>query len=186
MSTAPPKNDADRRDQIIAAALEVIIDEGVHRTTHRRIAEQASVPLGSLTYYFSNLTEIIESAFALLASSMERTYRETMSRVTTRQEAVNAVVDLICGGSYATAREVTGLLEMYAFGNHNATVDKLGRDWLGLSRATLSAHFSPTTSRALDALIEGWPMHQAWDGEPADRAVVHATVSAIVDRLEPH
>jgi DNA-binding transcriptional regulator YbjK len=174
-----------RRDAIVAAALEIITDEGVHRTTHRRIAERARVPLGSLTYYFDNLTEIIEAAFGLLAATMETTYHDALAKASTRDDAIDAVVDLICGGDYATQREVTGLLEMYAYGNHNETVNTLGRTWLGRSRQNLSLHFSEPTSRALDALIEGWPLHQAWEGSPADRAIVHATVSAIVERLEP-
>lgn len=56
-------NDPERRARIIAAALQVIVEQGVHRTTHRRIAAAADVPLGSLTYYFDDLTAILEEAF---------------------------------------------------------------------------------------------------------------------------
>ncbi|GAA1164283.1 TetR family transcriptional regulator [Streptomyces hebeiensis] len=177
-------NDPDRKDRIVAAALEVIVDHGVHKTTHRLIAERADVPLGSLTYYFDGLAAILEAAFRRLSSTMSVHYRKVLSAATNRAEACEAVAELICGTGYATPREMTALFEMYAYGNHDDAVRALGRDWLLVSRESLAVHFSEATCRALDALIEGWPMHRDFEGAPLDRELVLATVRAVVDRLE--
>lgn len=177
-------NDPDRRDRIIDAALDVIRRHGVHATTHRRIAAAADVPLGSLTYYFDGLADILEQAFATLSKRMADDYRASLAAATTQDEAREAVVDLICGG-YAGADDVRALFEMYSYGNYNATVGALCRDWMFVSRESLSLHFSASTARALDALIEGWPMHQAWESAPLDRRIARATVDAVVDALEP-
>ena len=177
-------NDPDRRERIIAAALEVIGERGVHQTTHRIIAARAGVPLGSLTYYFEGLDDILQQAFASLAGRMAEQYRASLEGATSLEEACAAVVDLICG-SYATPDEVRALFEMYSFGNYDAKVHDLCRDWLLVSRASLGLHFTEPTARALDALVEAFPMHQAWEAEPLSRDYVAAVVQAIVDRFEP-
>ena len=177
-------NDPDRRDRIIAATLAVIGERGVHQTSHRVIAARAGVPLGSLTYYFDGLSDILEQAFAALAERMSEQYRATLAVARSREEACAAVVDLICG-SYASPDDVRALFEMYSFGNYDAKVHDLCRDWLLLSRASLGLHFAEPTARALDALVEAWPMHQAWEGTPLDRDYVAAVVQALVDRFEP-
>ncbi|MDR7187391.1 DNA-binding transcriptional regulator YbjK [Microbacterium sp. BE35] len=177
-------NDPDRRERIVAAALEVIGERGVHQTSHRVIAARAGVPLGSLTYYFDGLSDILEQAFASLAARMAQQYRASLESAQSRDEACAAVVDLICG-SYATTDEVRALFEMYSFGNYDAKVHDLCRDWLLVSRASLGLHFTEPTARALDALVEAFPMHQAWEGEPLDRDYVAAVVQALVDRFEP-
>lgn len=178
-------NDPDRRNVIIRAALEVITEDGVHHTSHRRIAARADVPLGSLTYYFEGLPDILEQAFAALAERMSAQYRAALAAARTPDEARTAVVDLICGGSYASADEVRALFEMYSYGNYNENVRDLCRQWLLDSRSSLSLQFSEPTARALDALIEAWPMHQSWEGIPLERTYVDAVVQAIVDRFEP-
>ena len=40
-------------------------------------------------------------------------------------------------------------------------------------------HFSPDTAKALDVLIEGWPMHATFERTPPEREVVAAAVHAI-------
>ena len=171
-------NDPDRRERILDAALDVIADVGVHATTHRRIAAQADVPLGSLTYYFDGLHQILELAFARLSATMSELYRETLIAAKTRAEAEAAVVDLICGPTYADPREMVLIFEMYAF--------EITRTWLYRSRDSLCLHFPVGTARALDVLIEGWPVHRAFEQESTDRDLVAASVHAIVDATAAH
>jgi TetR/AcrR family transcriptional regulator, regulator of biofilm formation and stress response len=173
-------NDPGRRERILDAALDVIAESGVHRTTHRKIATRAAVPLGSLTYYFDGIDDLLAQAFARLSDTMSRFYRRTVQGARTLAEAEAAVVELICGPGYATKRDMTLIFEMYAYANHNAAVAATTRAWVNRSRESLALHFTPGASRALDALIEGWPMHRAFDDAPLDRELVAATVHAIV------
>jgi DNA-binding transcriptional regulator YbjK len=173
-------NDPGRADRILDAALDVVADVGVHRTTHRRIAARAEVPLGSVTYYFDGMDDLLAQAFARLADTMSVLYRRSLADATTTAEAEAAVVDLICGPEYATSREVTLLFEMYAYANHHPAVGATMRAWLLRSRESLGLHFPEPVCRALDALVEGWPMHRAFDDSPLDRTLVAATVHAIV------
>ncbi|WP_430782911.1 TetR/AcrR family transcriptional regulator [Actinoplanes sp. G11-F43] len=176
-------NDPLRKQRILDATLTVIAEQGVHRTTHRRIADQAGVPLGSLTYHFESLGAILEQAFELLAASMSERYHTALTGAPDRLAACDAVTDLICGDEYATNQELTIIHEMYAYANHNPAVADACRRWMGRSRDSLAVHFTPRACRAIDALIEGWPMHQAWEREPLDRALVRATVLAIAEQV---
>ena len=181
-------NDPGRKERILDAALDVVAEAGVHGTTHRRIAARAEVPLGSLTYYFESLADLLGQAFARLSDTMSVLYRERLASATTPAAAEAAVVELICGPAYASDREMTLVFEMYAFANHDAAVAATTRTWMLRSRESLALHFSPRVCQALDVLVEGWPMHRAFGGEPLDRGLVAATVHAVVaagPALEP-
>jgi len=52
-----------RRRGILDAALRVISAGGVDAVTHRRVATEAEVPLGSITYYFASREELVREAF---------------------------------------------------------------------------------------------------------------------------
>jgi len=54
-----------RRRQLLEATLAVIGDGGVDAVRHRRVAAEAGLPLGSITYYFSSRDALIEEAFEL-------------------------------------------------------------------------------------------------------------------------
>jgi len=62
-----------RREEILDAALRVIGRSGREAVTHRAVAEEAGVPLGSTTYYF-------ESRDDLLGQALEHVARKEMER----------------------------------------------------------------------------------------------------------
>ncbi len=174
-------NDPGRRDRILDAALDVVAGSGVFGTTHRKIAARAGVPLGSLTYYFDGMDDLLAQAFARLADTMSRFYRRTVRDAASTAEAEAAVVELICGPDYANDRDMTLIFEMYAYANHSPAVRDITRTWVARSRDSLSLHFTPAVARALDALVEGWPMHRRFDAAPLDRRLVAGVVHAVVD-----
>lgn len=55
----------ERVEQILRATLAVIGRCGVGGVTHRTVAEEAGVPLGSLTYYFASKQELLREALRL-------------------------------------------------------------------------------------------------------------------------
>ncbi|MBH0246908.1 TetR family transcriptional regulator, partial [Streptomyces cavourensis] len=54
--------DPDRRTRIIDAALRVIVADGIAGLSHRSVAAEADVPLGSTTYHFGSLDELLTAA----------------------------------------------------------------------------------------------------------------------------
>lgn len=174
-------NDPQRRSKIISGALAVIAREGVHRTTHRRIAEEAGVPLGSLTYYFKDLTEIIEQAFTSLVEEMKAEYRDALSVAQNREQACEAFAELICAPNHMTRSRATAILEMYSYGNFNEVVGRLRADWMRASRESLLQHFSDEAASGLDALFEGWTLHGYFMPGVADKPTVLKAVKAVAN-----
>jgi len=90
-SLTRPNSDG-RREQIVTAALEVTIAEGVFHATTRKIAEAAGVNVATLHYHFHDKEEIIFSVMEGLASS----YRETLARrFSTPQTLHDRIGDLL-------------------------------------------------------------------------------------------
>ena len=50
------------RGKVISATVALIYEVGLSGLTHRKIAERAGVPLGTTTYHFDSLTQLIELA----------------------------------------------------------------------------------------------------------------------------
>src|ERR1044071_9508632 len=56
-----------RRGEILEAALRVIGRSGREAVTHRAVAEEAGVPLGSTTYYFDSRDDLLGQALEHVA-----------------------------------------------------------------------------------------------------------------------
>ncbi|MEU7486949.1 TetR family transcriptional regulator [Streptomyces sp. NPDC042319] len=172
-------NDPGRRDRIIDAALELVAERGVVSVTYRSVAQAAAVPLGSVTYYFGSLQQLLCEAFTRLAESESSRYGALLERARTPQEAREAVVEIICGQQVGNERELLLSYELYAFAARNPELRSVMRSWMQASRAALSRHFDTRTARALDALIEGLIIHNSVDEEPTSREDIAVVVEAI-------
>lgn len=57
------KTTLDAREKIFVATLTIIRNQGMRAVRHRAVAEQAGVSLGSTTYHFKTLDDLIAGAF---------------------------------------------------------------------------------------------------------------------------
>lgn len=169
----------DRRGRIIDTALSVIATHGVAGTTHRRVAEAADIPLGSMTYYFAGIDALVQEAFTQLSQDISGRYLARLEAAASVDEARDAVVDLICGDVWASDHNMTLQFELYAYMARNAELRQLTTDWMGRSRAALEKHFDAQTARALDAVIEGVTIHN-FGGR---NLIPEAEVRAMVEKL---
>ncbi|WDE09884.1 TetR/AcrR family transcriptional regulator [Thalassomonas haliotis] len=53
----------DTKNKILTATLEIIKTQGMRAVRHRAVAAEAGVPLGSTTYHFSSIDDLLSSAF---------------------------------------------------------------------------------------------------------------------------
>ncbi len=53
-----------RRQQILDAAMRIVIRDGVRAVRHRAVAAEAEVPLSATTYYFKDIDDLLTDAFA--------------------------------------------------------------------------------------------------------------------------
>lgn len=171
--------DPDRRDRIIDASLDVIAAHGVAGSSHRKIAEHAGVPLGSMTYHFTNMDELLGEAFRRFADVVADGFEDRMGRADDADAARAAVVELIHHDLLGSQRDLVLTHELYTLAAREPAFRQITRDWMARSRRALGRHFDPDTCRMLDALIEGLFIHAALDTEPHDRATTVEAVARI-------
>ena len=53
-----------RRQQILDAAMRIVVRDGVRGVRHRAVAAEAGVPLSATTYYFKDIDDLINDTFA--------------------------------------------------------------------------------------------------------------------------
>jgi TetR/AcrR family transcriptional regulator, regulator of biofilm formation and stress response len=87
---------AGRREQILEAALRVIGRSGRQAVTHRAVAEEAGVPLGSTTYYFDSRDDLLRQALEHVAASEVERYAERgeeLRSVKSARELADSLID---------------------------------------------------------------------------------------------
>lgn len=60
--TGGRRYDPDRRQRIVDAAIRVVGAKGIAGLSHRSVAAEADVPLGSTTYHFKTLDDLLVAA----------------------------------------------------------------------------------------------------------------------------
>lgn len=173
------RRDPDRRDRIIDACLDVIAESGVAGTSHRKVAAAADVPLGSMTYHFSGMGELLREAFERFATSVSDGFETVMAAARDRGEAERAVVAIITDVVFEDRRSLVLTHELYTLAAREPAFRELTNAWMARSRAALERHFDPATARMIDALIEGLTIHRALDTEAQDPAIVAEAVGRI-------
>jgi len=174
------RTDPHRRDRIIDACLDVIAEAGVDGTTHRKVAAAADVPLGSMTYHFAGMDELLREAFTRFADGVAERTRSRISHARTPQEAQQAVVNLIVTDVFSSSRDLVLAHELYTLAARQPEYRTITQTWMAQSRDILEQHFDPVTARMLDALIEGLSIHRALDTASPDDALVAEAVQRMV------
>lgn len=179
--SAPPRTgrtDPGRRDRIIDACITVIARDGVDGTSHRRVAAEAGVPLGSMTYHFSGRDDLLWEAFTRFADSVADRFQRRLAAVAPgdREGGARAVIDIIRLDVFRDARELVLTHELYTLAAREPRYRTLTRTWMARSRDALERCFDPATARVVDALIEGLTIHRALSDRPEDEPDVELAV----------
>lgn len=175
----PRRFDPTRRDRIIDVTVDAVAELGVAGISARRIAARADVPLGSMTYHFTDMDELLHEAFTRFSESVADRFEARLVAATTVDEAKQAVATLILDDLVQSQRELVLTHELYTLAARQAGYRTITRAWMARSRAALERHFTPEVARRLDALIEGLTIHSALDTEEHDPAVTVQAIDAI-------
>lgn len=171
--------DPARRERIVEACLDVIAEHGLAGTSHRRVAAAADVPLGSMTYHFSGMDELLREAFVKLSDDMATRFEARLQSAESWDAAKAAVVAIIEHDVFGDQRDLVLTHELYTLAARVPAYREVTNAWMRRSRAALERHFDPLTSHILDAAIEGLTIHAALDTEPPDPRAVREAVERI-------
>ncbi|MDP5228571.1 MULTISPECIES: TetR family transcriptional regulator [Arthrobacter] len=160
------RTDPGRRERIIEASLTLIAEAGVAGTSHRRVAAAADVPLGSMTYHFDGMDELLREAFTRFAGSVAEQFEARLGAAHDREEAKAAVTAIITEDLFGKPRDLVLTHELYTLAAREPRFRDITNSWMARSRRALEWHFDPQTAQLLDALIEGLTIHRALEQEP--------------------
>ena len=183
---APGQADPGRRDRIIDAALDVIAANGVAGTSHRKVAAAAGVPLGSMTYHFSGMDDLLREAFSRFADRAVERFTARISQSRTPAEALDIVTGAIVDDTPSSGSDEQVITyELYTLAARDSSYRDITERWMDRARGVLEKHFDPLTARLLDALIEGLAVHRTLDRDPLTTAQMIEGIRRITKEATP-
>ena len=95
------------------------------------------------------------------------------------RQALEVLVDWVCGEGAVSGPSLLPVVELYVHAARNPDARQLMGRWMLAVQAALSRWFDPVTTRALDAVVEGVILHNAYSDGDIDRAEVRALLQRI-------
>ncbi|NEA57071.1 TetR family transcriptional regulator [Streptomyces sp. SID13666] len=190
--------DPDRRRRIIDAAIRVVGERGIAGLSHRSVAAEADVPLGSTTYHFATLDDLLVAALRQANEGFAQSIKDSplfadpssgpgseqgSGPVAGPGDGLESRVEPAT--SAAVADELSRLLEVWLSGDRTLieldydlylaalrreAVRPIAAEWVDQATTLLATRTDPATARALIALIDGICLQVLLTGGTYDRA----------------
>lgn len=201
---ATPKGER-RRQALVEAAADLILEGGIDTVRHRAVANRASLPLASTTYYFESLVDLVACAVHYNTvrelEVMRGRVRDVPERPRSVESTADLIVDLLVGpravgdqaGQADTERErLISRYERYvATARHpelrdvqvymRAEIDDLLTDLL--ERCGRTVH--PQQLRRLVAVVDGAVLGGLGDLDPDPRSLARGILLEVVESVAP-
>jgi TetR/AcrR family transcriptional regulator, regulator of biofilm formation and stress response len=165
----PEEATLGRREQILEAALRVIGRAGVQAVTHRAVAEEADVPLGSTTYYFESRDDLIRQALEYVAASEVERYGKRGDQLQT-VESPGELADRLIDEMVAAAQDRIAYIaeyELWLEAGRRPELRDAAQNWCNAEQRSVAV--------AMEAL---------GSGEPAtDASLVVAAIDGLGERV---
>lgn len=167
-----------RRRTIVEAAVRVIAEVGVADATHRRIATEAGVPLGSTTYYFPTLGDLVRAALTWVAAEFAQDLDRWRSAL---DEADDPAVTLAGLAEAYLSDRPRALLEyeLYLAAARSDELRPVATSWLEGLRAVLRPLAGERASGAA-ALVDGAILQAVVTGEPLERGGLESALRRLL------
>ena len=152
----PRRYDPDRRQRIIDAAIRVVGEKGIAGLSHRSVAAEADVPLGSTTYHFKHARRTPGRRAAAGERGL-RQGRRREGRPGGRPRAIwpTDLAGLLGSGSSGDRAGVELEYELYLAALRRPALRPVAAEWADDLASWLARRTDPVTARALVALMDG-------------------------------
>jgi DNA-binding transcriptional regulator YbjK len=170
-----------RRQQIVTAAVRAIVEVGIGNVTHRRIAALAGVPLGSTTYYFPTLDDLVATALREVTEYARAGLEAWADELTVSRDLPATFVDL--AKRYLDDRGQALLeYELLLAAARTPELRPVAQLWIDGLRGICARFAGPQRGFALAALIDGHLLQAIATEQPLDVDGLSAGVEALVSR----
>lgn len=172
--------DPGRRDRIIGAALRVVADRGIGGLSHRTVAAEADVPLGSTTYHFASLDELLVAALRRCNENFARAVRESGRLDDPGTDLADELTRLL-GEWFTGERQAIELeYELYLAALRRPALRPVAAEWTDGVGELLARRTDSATARALVALLDGISLQVLLTGGEFDAAYAREMLARIV------
>ncbi|MFE4454713.1 TetR/AcrR family transcriptional regulator [Streptomyces sp. NPDC056796] len=173
--------DPERRERIIDAALRVVADRGIGGLSHRTVAAEADVPLGSTTYHFASLDELLTAALRRSNESFARTVRDSPHF---RDPTVPLADELarLLGVWFEAGRGPLALeYELYLAALRRPALRPVATEWADALYALIAHRTDRATARGLTALLDGISLQVLLTGGEFDPEYTRDMLARVVE-----
>lgn len=171
------RHDPNRRERIIDAALQVLAVDGVAGITHRAIGTAADVPLGSITYHFVTIADIVSAAFDTHVAKLAERFASRLASCDSAGDVIECIVVAITDDLAAHPNELAVTYELYGDAVRSADTKRFTQRWMTQAEDALAQHFPRPTARLLDVLVEGLMVHMSIAQQPISKDEVRALLT---------
>ncbi|MFD8719748.1 TetR/AcrR family transcriptional regulator [Streptomyces sp. NPDC059629] len=176
----PRRYDPERRQRIIEAAIRVVGGKGLAGLTHRSVAAEADVPLGSTTYHFKTLDELMVAA---LRQANEGFAKVIASRGGLADQRTDLAAELAGWMGEWLAGDRMGVeleYELYLAALRRPALRPVAAEWADDLARRLAHRTDPVTARALVALMDGICLQVLLTGAEYDEGYARETLRRVI------
>lgn len=199
VTTATTPKGEKRRQALVCAAAELLLEGGFEAVRHRSVATRAELPLASTTYYFESLEDLIARAVEFSGNAELDAMRRRVGEVTHRRRGTEATVDLVLdllvGPEHSDDDDRGQLIARYersvASARHpelrevqlrlRAQLDELLADVLRRSDRVVR----PEQTRRLVAVVDGAVVTALGEPDPQPRRMARGALLEVIDIVAP-
>ncbi|WP_330295768.1 TetR/AcrR family transcriptional regulator [Streptomyces sp. NBC_00503] len=156
--------DPGRRQRIIDAAIRVVGAKGIAGLSHRSVAAEADVPLGSTTYHFATLDDLLVAA---LRQANEAFTPQLPPGVDLAASLARLLGELLSGDRARAELEY----ELYLAALRRPALRPVAVEWCdAVAGALADRRVDPATARAVVAVMDGISLQVLLTGTEYDEA----------------
>lgn len=154
MTTMPPSQGAykkgkDKRKQILNVARDLLIDEGYHNFSLRKVAEKAGIRVGNLQYYFPAKSDLVKAMLDHVLDDYLKDFDDIRGSGTPEQQFVAILDEVIT--DLNTRKATVFFPELWSLSNHEKGITRSMDDMYARYRevmADIISEINPALSAA--------------------------------------
>ncbi|WP_019854537.1 TetR/AcrR family transcriptional regulator [Actinopolyspora mortivallis] len=149
------RKDPGRRERIARAAITVVAERGIEKLTHRAVAAAAGVPLGSTTYHFATLDDLLAVALRQAAQDNVAELREYAGEMNAAGDLASVLTDLVLRYLGPERRRTVVEHELYVAALHRPALRAASTEWDAALRDLFTSYTDEVSGKMLAAVFCG-------------------------------
>lgn len=153
------------------AALDIVAERGVEGLTHRAVAQKAGVPLGSTTYHFKALDDLLAAAIRQAKIATDADLDQFGAGLGPDTDIAAALAEYLLGLLENSWGRTVVELELYMAALRRPQLLALSQEWDQALPRVLSQHLDAVTAQTLSVVCDGLVLRAMIHGMPTLEAL---------------